>query len=101
MTEISSNNYSVFITKDIAKEINRFLKASKNKYSKIFILVDNNSLKFCYPQLVEKIEPFEHAEIIEIDSGEESKTIEVCIQIWNALSEYGADRKSLFVNLVQ
>jgi 3-dehydroquinate synthase len=99
MTEISSNSYSVFVTNDIAKEINRFLKASKNKYSKIFILVDNNSLKFCYPQLVEKVEYFEHAEIIEIDSGEESKTIEVCIQIWSALSEYGADRKSLFVNL--
>ncbi|MGZ4158944.1 MAG: 3-dehydroquinate synthase, partial [Bacteroidia bacterium] len=99
MTEIISNNYSVFVTNDISKEINRFFKTSKNKYSKIFILVDENTLKFCYPQLVEKIEPFEHAEIIEIDSGEESKTIEVCVQIWSALSEYGADRKSLFVNL--
>jgi len=99
MTEIISNNYSVFVTKDITKEINRFLKANKKKYSKIFIFVDDNTLKFCYPQLVEKIPFFEHAEIIEIDNGEENKTIEVCVQIWSALSEYGADRKSLFVNL--
>ncbi len=99
MTEIRSNNYSVFISNDIAKEINRFLKANKTKYSKLFILVDENSLKFCYPQLVEKIEAFEDGEIIEIDSGEQSKTLEVCIQIWSALSEYGADRKSLFVNI--
>ncbi|MCX6296422.1 MAG: 3-dehydroquinate synthase, partial [Bacteroidetes bacterium] len=99
MTEIRSNNYSVFISDDITKEINRFLKANKTKYSKLFILVDENSLKYCYPQLVEKIELFKEGEIIEIDSGEESKTIDVCIQIWNALSEYGADRRSLFVNI--
>lgn len=99
MTEIRSNSYSVFISNDIAKDINRFLKANKTKYSKLFILVDENSLKFCYPQLVEKIEAFEDGEIIEIDSGEQSKTLEVCIQIWSALSEYGADRKSLFVNI--
>jgi len=99
MTEIRSNTYTVFISNDIAKEINRFLKLNKMKYSKLFILVDENSLKFCYPQLVEKIEAFEDGEIIEIDSGEQSKTIEVCVQIWSALSEYGADRKSLFVNI--
>ncbi len=99
MTEIRSDNYSVFISRDITVEINGFLKQNKNKYSKLFILVDENSLKFCYPQLVEKIHAFEDGEIIEIDSGEESKTIEVCIQIWNALSEYGADRRSLFVNI--
>ncbi len=99
MTEIRANTYSVFITNDISKEINRFLKLNKTKYSKLFILVDENSLKFCYPQLVEKIEAFEDGEIIEIDSGEQSKTLEVCIQIWSALSEYGADRKSLFVNI--
>ena len=99
MTEIRSTSYSVIISKDITKEINRFLKANKTNYSKLFILVDENSLKFCYPQLVEKIEAFEAGEIIEIDSGEQSKTIEVCIQIWSALSEYGADRKSLIVNI--
>ncbi len=99
MTEIRSNNYSVFISDDITKEINRFLKTNKTKYSKLFILVDENSLKFCYPQLVEKIDAFKEGEIIEIDSGEESKTIDVCVQIWNALSEYGADRRSLFINI--
>ncbi|HEY0031597.1 MAG TPA: 3-dehydroquinate synthase [Bacteroidia bacterium] len=99
MTEIRSGNYSVFISQAITKEVNRFLKVNKSRYSKLFILVDENSLKYCYPQLVEKIAAFKEAEIIEIDSGEDSKTIEVCIQIWSALSEYGADRKSLFVNI--
>jgi 3-dehydroquinate synthase len=99
MTEIKAGTYSVFVSKNSAKEINRFLKAGKNKYSKLFIMVDDNTLKCCYPQLVENIDFFKDAEIIEIESGEESKNINVCIQIWNTLSEFGADRKSLFVNL--
>ena len=99
MTELKASNYSVFISKEITKAINRFLKAKKNGYSKVFILVDENSLKYCYPQLVEKIELFKDAELIEIESGEENKTIEICTQIWSALSEYDADRKSLFVNI--
>ncbi len=98
MTEIIAHNYSVIVSKNISKQLNTFFKVNKNKYSKIFILVDENSLKFCYPQLVEQVDAFKTAEIIEIDSGEQSKTIEVCSQIWSALSEYGADRKSLFVN---
>ena len=99
MTEIKATDYSVFVSKDITREINRFLKTNKNKYSQLFILVDENSVKHCYPQLVERIEAFEDAEIIEVESGEESKNIDVCIQIWNTMSEFGADRKSLLVNL--
>jgi 3-dehydroquinate synthase len=99
MTEIKSAGYSVFINKSIAKEINRFFRTAKDNYSGVFILVDENSLRHCYPQLVEQIEYFKKAEIIEIESGEESKSIEVCAQIWSTLSELDADRKSLFVNL--
>lgn len=99
MAEIKANKYSVFVTKDISKEINRFFKVNKGKYSKIFILVDENTLKYCYPQLVTKVPAFVDAEIIEIESGEENKNIDVCVQIWSTLSEYSADRQSLFVNI--
>ena len=99
MTEIKAGNYSVFVSKDSTKEINRFLKANETRYSKLFILVDENTLKQCYPQLVARIPAFEDAEIIEIESGEKSKNIEVCLQIWATLSDYGADRQSLIVNL--
>lgn len=99
MATIQSTKYSVFVSKDIPKEINRFLKSSKNSFSKLFILVDENSLKHCYPQLVANVPAFENAEIIEIESGEESKNIEVCTQLWATLSELGADRQSLLINL--
>ncbi|MCW3070587.1 MAG: 3-dehydroquinate synthase [Bacteroidetes bacterium] len=99
MPEIKSAGYSVYINTSIAKEINRFFRTAKDKYSKLFILVDENSLKHCYPRLVEQVEYFKDAELIEIESGEENKSLEVCAQIWSTLSELGADRHSLFVNL--
>ena len=38
-------------------------------------------------------------EVIEIEAGEIHKTIDTCVGVWNALSELGADRKSLMLNL--
>ncbi|MDB4609383.1 3-dehydroquinate synthase [Flavobacteriaceae bacterium] len=38
-------------------------------------------------------------EIISIEAGEENKHIETCLGVWEALSELGADRKSLLINL--
>jgi len=99
MTEIKSTNYSIIVSKHISKEIKKFLNGSKKKYSKLFVLVDENSMKYCYPQLVTSIEQFRDAEIIEIESGEENKTIEICVQLWATLSDYGGDRNSLLVNL--
>lgn len=99
MAEIKASNYSVFVSKDISAEINRFFKVNKGKFSKLFILVDENTLKHCYPKLVADIPTFADAEIIEIESGEENKSIEVCVQIWSTLSEYGADRQALFINI--
>jgi 3-dehydroquinate synthase len=99
MGEIKSADYSVYISGDITKEINAFFKSSPINYSKIFILVDENSFKNCYPPLVERVTAFKDAELIEIESGEENKNIDVCLQIWSTLSELGADRKSLFINL--
>jgi 3-dehydroquinate synthase len=99
MAEITATSYKIFINKNIEKDIIRFFTVNKNKYSKLFILVDENSLKYCYPQLVEKIAIFEEAEIIEIESGEEQKNIEVCTQIWSVLTELQTDKKALLVNL--
>lgn len=99
MTTIRANNYTVIVSKDITKEINRFLKANEKRFSKLFILVDENSLKYCYPQLVMGIRAFKNAEIIEIESGEANKTLEICTQIWATLSDYEADRQSLLINI--
>ncbi len=78
-------------------EINNLLK--KNNYSSIYILVDEQTNEFCLPQFLPQIETNCTIEIIEIETGEEQKNIQTCLEIWNILSDYGADRKSVIINL--
>ena len=70
---------------------------SKNNYSKIGILVDNNSNKYCFP-IIKKILKVPYSIII-IQSGEKEKNIKTCIKVWNSLTELQFDRKSLLINL--
>lgn len=67
--------------------------------SRVFVLVDSNT-KECLPLLIEQLVsiPADY-EILEVDPGEESKSLEVAAQLWSVMLEYGADRRSLLINL--
>lgn len=67
--------------------------------SKLFFLVDENTHEYCLPLLLANLETDIPFEIIEIEAGEDLKTIETAIQLWEILSEFEADRKSLIINL--
>jgi len=94
---IKTNTSDVFIGADVFNVLNEYLRPYND--SKVFILVDENTLEHCVTKLITTHEILHNAEIIEIDSGEESKTLEVCYQIWKTLADYKADRKSLLINL--
>ena len=96
---ISAENYNVYIGPLKQSPLQKLLTSAEYKKSRIFILVDENTLRSCFPKLVEEIPAVKHAEIIEIESGENNKNIEICTSIWEALSELGAERNSLFINL--
>lgn len=78
-------------------ELNSFLN-SKN-YSKIFLLVDENTHEYCLPILLGNLETDLSFEILEIEAGEEMKTIETAVQLWEILTEMNADRNALMINL--
>ncbi|HTL80218.1 MAG TPA: 3-dehydroquinate synthase [Bacteroidia bacterium] len=94
---IVTSGYSIQIGNSALDQLNAFLK--KNKFSSLFILVDENSLRHCLPTLIANVKKLSEAEVIEVESGEKNKTLEVCTNIWRALGELGADRNSLLVNL--
>lgn len=68
-------------------------------YDKVFILADENSMQQCMPMLVTEVADLQNAEVLEIESGEENKTLEIAEQLWISLAEQGATRKSLLINL--
>lgn len=97
LSNIEAEGYQVYFNTSGLDFLNKLLL--QNNYSKIFILVDVNTNECCLPLFLPDISTNISLEVIEIESGEEFKTIETCIQVWYALSELGADHKSLIVNL--
>ena len=97
MTSIITNSYAVHFNAKGYEELNNYLK--NNRFSKLFIIVDNNTHVHCLPYFMSKLETELECEIIEIEAGEANKNIETCVGVWNALSELGADRKSLIINV--
>lgn len=67
------------------------------EYSKVVVLVDDNTSHLCLPILKQHIE--QQLETIEIRSGEIHKTIATCSMIWQRMQDIGVDRHSLVINL--
>jgi 3-dehydroquinate synthase len=97
MVQIKSNGYSIYIGKDTFKSLNAFL--SKSSYSSYFILCDENTLQYCLPKLITSCPRLRAAEIIEIEAGETSKSLEFSANIWQTFIENKADRNALLINL--
>jgi len=90
-------NSIIHFNKGNYEALNTFLSATN--YSKIFIIVDENTNEFCLSKLLPLLATETEIEIIELEAGEENKTIETCVGVWEALIELGADRKSIVLNL--
>ena len=73
-------------------------KINSDKFSSIFVLVDENTEKFCLELFIKKSGIKSFNKII-ISSGEENKNIDTCISICGQLNSFKADRKSLLINL--
>jgi 3-dehydroquinate synthase len=72
---------------------------SQKDYTKIFIVADENTQALCVPVLIPAVDALCTAEILETESGEESKDIEIASALWSVLNERNADRSSLIINL--
>ncbi|MBL4663829.1 MAG: 3-dehydroquinate synthase [Flavobacteriaceae bacterium] len=67
--------------------------------SKVFVLTDEHTEVACLPYFMECFNHSHSLIHLSIPSGEEHKSITTCLEVWNQLSEKGADRKSLLINL--
>lgn len=94
---IEGAGHPIHFNQKATQMLNKYL--SETKYSKLFIIVDSNTNNHCLPLLLPTLKTTLTIEIIEFEAGEINKNIETCVQIWNVLTELGADRKSLVINL--
>ena len=90
---------TLFIGNNAFVELERFLGNKSYKSSQLYVLVDENTKKYCLPTLINNINIFKKAAIIEIISGEDHKTIDNAVYIWERLLKLKADRNVLFINM--
>jgi len=67
-------------------------------HDKLFILTDDNTEKLCF-RYISGITQIEKAGKINIQAGDDHKNIESLASIWKFLTENGATRNSLLINL--
>ena len=65
-------------------------------YSNVFVLTDEGSRRYCTTFLEEL--PFEY-QMIELKAGDDHKNIGALSSVWQYMTENGADRESLLINL--
>ena len=97
MKKIKTNHYDIFISNQNSSLINKFI--SKNKYSKVFILVDSNTNKYCLDLFLEKHLSEVDFKIVKIKEGEKNKNTKNLYSAWTKISKLGGDRNSLLINL--
>ncbi len=96
MPPIQSISYPIYFDNSLT-QLTQFIE--KGNYSKIFILTDEHTGKYCLPLVQKYFGENIRYDLIEINAGEQSKTIDFCVGIWKMLIDFGADRNSLLINL--
>ena len=66
--------------------------------SAVFVLTDSHTEKACYPLLEEKCDHIALSQL-SFEAGEARKNLETCVSLWQQLTQMGADRKSVLINL--
>lgn len=94
LKEFRFNDFSIYAGSDVFENLLEFL--IEKAYSKVFVLTDENVEKHCLPRLNRFLFDINH---IRIPSGEQHKTIQSAIQVWDELFRHQADRNAVLINL--
>lgn len=85
---------NIKFSSDPVSDIKNFINT--RKYSRICVLTDENTSKFCLPVIQEALPQHE---VINVMSGEEHKNLRTCEVIWERMTEFQLDRHSLMIIL--
>ena len=87
---------SISVTGNLEKELGLII--SNYPEDKVFLVTDDKCEKYCLP-LIYNTPGIDKIKKVIIASGEENKNLSAVEKIWLFLSQNGADRKSMVINL--
>ena len=79
------------------ENLNSWLQDFKGQ--KVFFLVDENTHEHCLPPLLGSLPNLLEYEILEVEPGEETKSLEIAANLWLSLAELGAERSDVIINV--
>ena len=82
------------VTNKIEEELVTVIKSLAT--DRVFVLVDENTAEHCLPIVMPELQD---AIVIKIKAGDETKSIDTAVDIWDILVDKGATRSSLLINL--
>lgn len=86
----------IILSEEIRESVSQTL--SQIQYDKLFILVDHTTSSLCLP-LLQDLPVLAEAEHMTIGATDVNKHIQTLIHVWTQLSEKGATRHSLLINV--
>lgn len=98
MQHLKGTNYFIEVGGLEESSLTQLIETSYS-HSKIVIMVDENTHDYCLEYLLTSFDFLHEAEVMLLPTGEENKVMEVCFQVWEALTEYGIGRNDLIINL--
>jgi 3-dehydroquinate synthase len=87
---------NVYIVENLQHDLSELLNSFRKE--KVFVLTDETAFKTCYPK-IKNIEGVCEERTIVLKAGDDNKNIQSVIEVWKQLSNKGADRKSVLINL--
>lgn len=94
MKEIIQKDFEIYFGTDVLEKLAEIL--INKEYSKVFVLVDNNTKNYCWPILSPYLVNFQ---LIEIEAGESNKNLHNAEKIWTRLQQFQADKHAVIINL--
>lgn len=86
----------VIISRNLQEEL--AIAISECEHDRLFVLTDDTTVSACWP-VVSNFLCLRGAHVITIPSSDKNKTLDSLSHVWQQLSEQGASRHSLLVNL--
>lgn len=83
---------NIRITAYPGNELRQFIAA--RKYSRVAVLADENTARFCYPVVADSLP---NHSVIKIPAGEQHKTLQTCTGVWQAMTDQQLDRHAVLV----
>ncbi len=95
--ETTTPTSNILFTNHVAEAIDE--AATRISPSGIFVLVDRNTEDTVLPRMQAMSKAVGSARVISIAPGDDNKTVEALTHVWKELSDNGATRSSLLINL--